>query len=139
MRFKPYECDFGFKYNGVTYDFADVDSLQIEDPEMTKLTRGANGKNVVGLVYKEGIKEPKRWTVNLLDTSLEIKALLDSIYSDGGRVDVFCISRADGSSKIAKNAILCQKPQQLLVDETAESLNIALVFETFDSGEVYKG
>lgn len=138
MRFKPYECDFGFKYNGVTYDFDDVDSLQIEDPEMTRLIRGANGKNLVGLRYKEGIKEPKKWTVNILEMSLEIKDLLETIFKNGDRVDVFCISRVDGSSKIAKNAVLCQKPQQLLVDESAESLNVALMFETFDGGEVYK-
>lgn len=138
MRFKPYECDFGIKYNGVTYDFTDVDSLQIEDAEMTRLTRGANGKNKMGLKYKEGVKEPKKWTVTILDTSLEIKTLLDKIYSAGDRLDVFCVSRLDGSSKIAKNAVLCQQPQQLLVDETPDSMNMALMFETFDAGEVYK-
>lgn len=138
MRFKPYECDFGFKYNGVTYNFEHVDGLQIEDPESTKLTRGANAANKTGLVYKEGLKEPKRWTVNVLSTSLEIKTLLDDIYSSQARLDVFCISRVDGSSKIAKEAIMCQPPRQLQVDDSPESLNMALIFETFDSGETYK-
>jgi hypothetical protein len=138
MRFKPYECDFGFKYNGVSYDFEHIDSLSVEDPEQTRIIRGANGKNKLGLVYKEGIKEPKKWTVNILETTQEIKALLDTIFNEKARVDVYCISRADGSSKIAKNAVLCQTPQQLTIDESPDSMNIALIFETFDAGEVYK-
>ena len=51
---------------------------------------------------------------------------------------MYCISRTDGSSKMAKNAVLSNKPQQLTVDETAESLNVSLEFETFDSSEVHK-
>jgi hypothetical protein len=138
MRFKPYECDFGFKYNGVSYDFAHVNSLSVEDNERTRITRGANANNKLGLVYKEGIKEPKMWTVQIMDTSLEIKELLDVIYKNRERVDVYCVSRIDGSSKIAKNAILSQEPQQLLIDETPDSMNVDLIFETFDAGEVYK-
>jgi hypothetical protein len=138
MIFRMYECEFGFKYNGIDYSFTNVMSLQIEDNEVTRLTRGANGKNVSGLIYKEGITEPKRWTVTIRDMTPEIKALLDTVYKDQERVDVYCISEATGSSKIAKNAILSQLPQQLLVDESPDSMNVALMFETFDSGEVFK-
>ena len=138
MIFRMYECEFGFKYNGIDYTFTNVMSLQIEDNEMTRLTRGANGKNVSGLIYKEGITEPKRWTVTIRDMTPEIKALLDTVYKDQERVDVYCISETTGSSKIAKNAILSQVPQQLLVDESPDSMNVALMFETFDSGEVFK-
>jgi hypothetical protein len=42
MIFKMYDCDFGIKLNGVTYDFEHVQDLQIEDPENTRLTRGSN-------------------------------------------------------------------------------------------------
>ena len=138
MNFPIYDSDFGFKFEGVSYDFTDVESLQIEDNEMTRLTRGANGRNVTGLIYKEGIKEPKRWTVTIKNMRLEVKTLLDRIFAEKLRVDVYCIKRSDGSSKIAKNAVLCQMPQQLLVDETPDSMNVALMFESFDTSEVFK-
>lgn len=138
MIFKPYECDFGFKYNGTAYDFPHVMSLQIEDSKMQRLTRGANARNLAGLVYQEGITEPERWTVSIRDMSTDVKALLDTIFKDGGRVEVYCVRRADGSSKIAKQAVLCQKPQQLLVDESPDSMNVALLFESFDTSETFK-
>jgi len=138
MIFKIYDCDFGIKYNGVNYDFTHVDNLQIEDPENTKLVRGANAGNKLGLIYKEGIKDPKKITVTIIQMSIELKAVLDQAYENKDRLDVYCISRVDGSSKIAKNAVLCQMPQQLQVDQSAESLSVALAFESFDLTEVHK-
>lgn len=138
MIFKIYDCDFGIKYNGVNYDFEHVAELQIEDPEKNRLTRGANASNKTGLVYKEGLKEPKRWTIPILQMSVELKGVLDSAFDGRARLDVYCIDRNDGSSKMAKNAILCNKPQQLTVDENPESMNVSLEFETFDSSEVHK-
>lgn len=138
MIFKPYECDFGIKRNGVNYDFTHVMSLQIEDSKMQRLTRGANAKNLAGLVYQEGITEPERWTASIRDMSTEVKAMLDEVFKNGERVDVYCIRRADGSSKMAKQAVLCQKPQQLLVDESPDSMNVALLFESFDTSETFK-
>lgn len=138
MFFKLYDCDFGIKYNGVTYDFEHVAELQIEDPERNQLTRGANAKNRIGLAYKEGLKDPKRWTLPILNMSAALKLVLDEIYDKQGRVDCFAIDRTDGSSKIAKNAILSNRPQQLTLDETAESLNVSLEFVTFDSSETHK-
>jgi hypothetical protein len=138
MIFKIYNCDFGIKINGVNYDFEHVAELQIEDPERNKLTRGSNAGNKTGLAYKEGMKEPKRWTVPILNMSVELKEVLDGAYQDQTRLDVFCIDRTDGSSKMAKNAILANKPQQLTVDESPESMNVSLEFETYDSSEVHK-
>jgi hypothetical protein len=138
MIFKIYDCDFGFKYKGVDYSFEHVAELQIEDPEKNKLTRGANQSNKLGLVYKEGIKEPKRWTIPILNMSVPLKAVLDSIFDARERLDVYCIDRNDGSSKMAKNAVLCNRPQQLTIDESPDSMNVALEFETFDSSEVHK-
>jgi hypothetical protein len=138
MIFKIYDSDFGFKYNGVNYDFTHVVDLQIEDPEMTRLVRGSNASNKLGLVYREGTKEPKRWTVTIMGMSPELKAVLDSVFEARERLDVYCISRIDGSSKIAKNAILSQLPQQLSLDESPESMNVALTFESFDTNEVHK-
>lgn len=138
MIFKMYDCDFGIKLNGVTYDFEHVQDLQIEDPENTRLVRGANAANKVGLVYKEGISDPKRVTVTIMNMSQALKGVLDTAYNDKTRLEVFCIDRNDGSSKIARNAILSQQPQQLTVDESPESMNVSLVFESFDLSETHK-
>lgn len=138
MIFKIYDCDFGIKYNGVNYDFTHVQDLQIEDPENTKLVRGSNAGNKEGLVYKEGLKDPKKMTVTILGMSSDLKAVLDQAFNNKDRLDAFCISRSDGSAKMAKNAVLSTMPQQLAVNDTPESMNVALVFETFDLSEVHK-
>jgi hypothetical protein len=138
MIFKMYNCDLGVKINGTSYDFTHVNNLQIEDPESTKLIRGGNASNKLGLIYKDGIKEPKKITVTIIDMSSDLKSVLDSAYADKTRVDVYCVDRIDGSSKMAKNAILSQQPQQLSVDDTTDSMSVALVFESFDLTETHK-
>lgn len=138
MIFKIYNCDFGMKLNGVNYDFTDVAELTIEDPEKNKLTRGSNGANKTGLAYREGTKEPKRWTLPILNMSADLKGVLDQCFVDQTRMEVYCIDRTDGSAKIAKQAILCNRPQQLSLNDTPESMNVSLEFETFDSSEVHK-
>lgn len=138
MIFKIYNSDFGIKLGGVNYNFTHVQNMTIEDPENTKLVRGANGGDKLGLVYKEGIKEPKKVTVTIIGMSLELKAALDGAYNDKVRLDVWCIDRSDGSSKMAKNAILSTQPQQLTIDENSDSMNVALIFESYDMSEVHK-
>lgn len=136
--FKIYNCDFGVKVDDVDYQFYDVAELTIEDSERNRLTRGTNATNKVGLAYKDGLAEPKKWTIPILNMSIELKALLDSAYKNQTRLDVYCIDRTDGSSKMGKNAILSNKPQQLTIDQTAESMRVMLEFETFDSSEILK-
>lgn len=138
MIFKIYDCDFGITLHGQNYDFDHVQGLQIEDPERTKLVRGGNASNKTGLVYKEGIKDAKTITVTIIGMPMALHALLKDAYAQRTRLDCYCISRVDGSSKIAKNAILSQEPEQLAVDDSAESMNTALVFESFDVSEVHK-
>lgn len=138
MIFKIYNCDFGLKLNGTDYAFEHVVEVQIEDPERNKLTRGANAGNKVGLAYKEGIRDPKRWTIPILNMSASLKGVLDSAFDDQTRLEVYCIDRNDGSSKMARNAVLSNRPQQLTIDESAESMQVSLEFETFDSSEVHK-
>jgi hypothetical protein len=136
--FKIYDCDFGVTLNGVNYDFEHVQNLTIEDPERTRLVRGGNAGNKMGLVYKEGVRDAKTITVTIIGMTMDFHNLLKSAYADKTRLDCYCVSRVDGSSKIAKNAILSQEPKQLSIDESADSLNTALVFESFDISEVYK-
>lgn len=138
MIFKLYDCDLGIKINGTSYNFEHVQEVQIEDPERNKLTRGANAGNKIGLAYKEGLKEPKRWTIPIMGMSPELKAVLDGAFDEQTRLEVFCISRSDGSSKMARNALLSNRPQQLVLDDSPESMNVSLEFETFDSSEVHK-
>lgn len=89
MIFKLYNCDFGFKINGVAYEFEHVAELQIEDPERNRLTRGANAKNKIGLPYKDGLRDPKRWTLPILDMSAEMKAVLDAAFENQTRLEVY--------------------------------------------------
>jgi hypothetical protein len=136
--FKIYNCDFGITLNGVNYNFTHVDKLTIEDPEKTRLTRGANAGNKTGLVFHEGTKEAKTITVTILGMTADIFALLKAAHDNDTRMDVFAVSREDGSSKIAKNAVLCQEPKQQTLDDSAESMNVDLIFESFDVSEVHK-
>ncbi len=138
MIYKLYDCDFGVTINSVNYDFVHVHSLAIENPEKTKLVRGGNAGNKLGLAYKEGIKEAKTITVTIMDMPLEVHNLLKAAYDNKDRLDAYCVSRVDGSSKIAKNAVLAQEPQQLQVDDSPESMNVALVFESYDVSEIHK-
>lgn len=138
MIFKLYNSDLGIKINGTAYEFEHVDNLTIEDPEVNRLVRGSNAGNKVGLTYKEGLKEPKRITVNIMGMSAELKGVLDGCFENQTRIEVYCIDRIDGSSKIAKQAILSTQPMQLNLDDTPESMTVALAFESFDLVEVHK-
>lgn len=138
MIFKLYDCDIGIKVSGVSYDFEHVAEVQIEDPERNRLTRGSNAKNKVGLTYKDGLKDPKRVTVPIMNMSAELKAVLDDCFDKQTRIEFYCISRSDGSSKMAKSAVLSNKPQQLTLDETAESMNVSIEIESFDLTETHK-
>lgn len=138
MIFKLYNCDCGVKIAGISYDFDHVEGVQIEDPEVTKLRRGNNGISKEGIVYKEGINEPKRLSFTVLGMSAELKAVLDSAFLNKTRVEAYCVDRTDGSSKIAKNSVLSNQPMQLAVDGSPESMNVILSFESFDIQENHK-
>lgn len=138
MIFRLYNCDIGIKVNGVSYNFTHVGDITIEDPERNRLIRGSNAGNREGLVYKEGLREPKILNVTIMEMTIEIKSVLDSVFADQTRVEVYAIDRQDGSNKFAKQAVLAQMPQQLSLDDTPESMNVALSFETFDMGEIHK-
>lgn len=138
MIFKIYDCEFGIKVNGTSYEFVDVAELTIESTRRNRLTRGANAANKTGLVYQEGMKDPDKWTLPILNMSADLKEVLDGAFENQDRLDVYCIDRNSGSSKMAKQAILCNKPQQLTLNDSPDSMNVSLEFETFDSSEVHK-
>lgn len=136
--FKIYECDFGITLSGVNYDFEHVENIQIDDPETTEIIRGGNAGNKTGLIYTQGLKEPKTITLTLIGIPMELHNLLKAAYVNKTRMDCYVVSRADGSSKIAKNAILSQEPKQLSVSDSAESMNTSLIFKSFDVSEEHK-
>lgn len=138
MIFKIYNCDFGIKVDGVSYDFEHVASLTIEDPERNRLTRGSNAKNKIGLSYKDGLKDPKKWTIPILQMSAALKQVLDDCYDEVKRIDAYCIDRTDGSKKMSSNCVLSNRAQQLSITDSAESMEVSLEFETFDSIETHK-
>lgn len=136
---KLIDCEIGFTIEGVNYNFPHVDSVTVEDPEETNLTRGANAGNKVGIIFKEGVKDPTRLTIPVMGLTTAMHELLKTVYDAETRFDFYCISRKSGASKFAKNAILCKKPQQLQLDETPESMNIALVIASFDVEDKPRG
>lgn len=136
--FKLYDCDVGIKVEGVAYEFEHVVQVTVEDPERNRLTRGNNAKNKDGLVYKDGLKDPKRWTTSAMGMTIDLAELLSSCFENQTRLEVFAISRKDGSSKMARKAILSNRPQQLSLDDTSESMQVSLEFESFDLSEVHK-
>lgn len=138
MIFRLYDCDVGIKIDGVAYEIPNVVEVVIEDPERNRLTRGNNPNNKVGITYKDGMREPKRWTMPFMNMSADLKSLLDSAFVDQTRLEVYAISRKDGSSKMAKNAILSNRAQQVTLDDSAESMHVSLEFESFDLSEVHK-
>ncbi len=138
MIFKLYDCDVGVTLEGVTYSFVHVDEVTYEDPETTKLIRGANLGNKLGLAYKEGSKEAKKIGLTVKGMPAELHTLLKNAYANQTRMGVFCISRVDGSSKTGKNCILSSSPKQLKLDDSPESMNTTLQFESFDIDEVHK-
>lgn len=138
MSLKLYDCDIGITLAGVNYDFTHVDSVTHEDPKRNKLIRGANAGNKIGLVYTEGTKEPDVLTTSVIEIPKALHELLTRAFENKTRMDFYCVSRSTGSAKLAKNSILAQKPFQGTIDETPESLNTSLVFESFDVSDTIK-
>lgn len=135
---KLYDCDIGITLGGVNYEFEHVDSVSVEDPRRHRLIRGANASNKVGLPYTEGIKEAVTVTTSVIGIPAALHTLLKAAFLNKERMDFWAISRQNGSSKMAKNAILSQEPQQPTLDDSPESLNTPLVFESFDVSDLLK-
>lgn len=131
--FKLYDCDVIITLKGVNYFHDHVDSVAIEDPEMRQITKGVNAQNKMGIVYMTGTKEPKNVSFVAMDLPSELVTAYTKACEDEERMDFSVVSRRDGSSFTAKNSILTQKPQQLTLDESPESMNVTLALQSFDT------
>lgn len=138
MQFKLYDCDVGATIRGVDYTWTHVNSFVTEDARRVRLTRGANAGNKEGIVYEEGVKDAEVVTVTLPDLDSAMFNLLMDVFNKKERIDVWAIQRSDGSSKTAKRAVISAKPQQLTLDDTPDSFDVALILESFDTTEVRK-
>lgn len=138
MNFKMYNCDFGFVYNGVTYEFDHVESVVVEDPETVTLTRGSNKKNKEGIVITSGTKDPKVATITLIGISQSLFSVFETVFNAKARCEAYAIDRTDGSSRLFKQAILSKQPRQLSIGEDAENLNVVVELHTYDIQEVHK-
>lgn len=136
--FKLYDCEVGFTIRGVNYVLDHVDSVTVDDPETNELIRGANAGNKIGLTYKQGLKEAKTMTTSALSLPMALHNLLKEVFNSQERIDFYAISRTDGSSKMARNAILASSPKQLTLDDSAESLQVQLMVKSYDMDEVHK-
>lgn len=136
--FKLYDCDIGFTIRGVNYNLDHVDNVTVDDPETNELIRGANAGNKIGLTYKQGLKEAKTFTTAALSIPMALHNLLKDVFDTQERFDFFVISRTDGSSKMARNAILASTPKQLQLDDSPESLQVSLIVKSYDVDENHK-
>ncbi len=138
MTFKLYDCDIGFTIRGTDYRLDHVDSVTVDDPETNELVRGANAGNKIGLSYKQGLKDAKTFTTSALAIPMALHNLLKEVFGSQERFDFWVISRSDGSSKMCRNAILGATPQQLTLDDSAESMQVSLIVKSYDTDENHK-
>lgn len=128
----------GFVYNGVDYEFLDVDNVTVTRNERKHKTRGANSKNKVGFVYKENSKMPDSVLFNVMNLSAEIMQILQNAYENETLLDVYCIDSMTGENFTGKDCIITHFPQQLNIVEGEETYNVELTFETFNLKPVVK-
>ena len=125
-------CDFYFSRNGADYDVtAAVDSATFEDPERKHLTRGSSGRNKDGLIYTEGIKDPKTITLVLVGLSQEMAAMLSDMYEQEERTDFKIVDRKTGRMRSFKQALISQRPMQGTMSDGAEEQNVQVVLESY--------
>lgn len=130
------KADVSFNYNGPRYDLTKyVDGVTIEDPETKHLTRGGSGKNKKGLSYGEGTKDPKKITIDFVGFPVAYLKLIRQIWEKEDRIDVSCIDRKTGDSRVFKEALVVNNIRQLTMKDGVEEANFQLLLETFDIDE----
>lgn len=130
-----WKCDGGFSYNGVNYNFRDLDSVAYTYNQKTHLIRGANATNKRGILQQEGGKTPDVAEYTVVDCTKEIYRLLLSIFERKERIDAFFIDRSNGEYIIFKDAVIRDKPRQTNVAEDDTSHSFVFAVESFNVTE----
>lgn len=133
--FQIWNCDGGFTYKGVNYDFQDLDSVSYTFNLKKHLIRGANAKNKKGIIQHEGGKTPDSAEYNVVDCTKEIYELLNRIYEKDERIDAFFVDRNTGEYIIFKDALIRDKPRQATVSEDDTSHSFIFAVESFNVTE----
>lgn len=124
--------DAGFSYNGANYTFTDVDTVEYTYSKKNHLTRGASGQNKVGISYKEGLKTPDSADIKVVDCSVAIYNLLQTIFDNAERISVWFIDRATGEGLTYKNAVIRDKPLQTSIGESEDTIGFMFAVESYD-------
>lgn len=135
--FQINQGDAGFSYNGVNYNFSDVDTIQYTYNKKNHLTRGASGQNKVGIAYKEGLKTADVCEIKIVDCSIAIYKLLLSLFENSNRISVSFIDRATGEGFTFKNSLIRDKPRQTEISESVDTISFMLAVESFDITEKF--
>ncbi|MDR0485700.1 MAG: hypothetical protein LBH29_03120 [Elusimicrobiota bacterium] len=123
---------------GKKYDFIGLNSVAIEDPRATHITRGADGLDKSGIEYSEGNTQPIVFTA-VVRTTQNFYPLFQKFYTDKTRLNVSIVDTINARVVFVKEAIIQKLPVQTTIDETEDSVNVSFVFESFIFDADYKG
>lgn len=130
-----WKCDGGFTYNGVNYNFRDLDSVAYTYNQKTHLIRGANATNKKGILQQEGGKTSDVAEYTVVDCAKSIYTLLLGIFERKERIDAYFVDRTNGEYIIFKDAIIRDKPRQTNVAEDDTSHSFMFAVESFNVSE----
>jgi hypothetical protein len=112
--------------------------MTIEDSQAHHLTRGLNAKNKVGIMIAEGLSEPDKITIQIMNVPSSVIELLNKIRDTGERIGAHVIDKKTGDSRFIKNAVISKRVRQLVISEGRDDLNIELTLESFDVDDKLK-
>lgn len=133
--FQIWNCEGGFTYNGVNYDFKDMDSVAYTYSRKNHLIRGANARNKKGILSQEGSKNPDTAEYTVMDCSKAVQKLLLSLFESKERIDAYFIDLNTGEYFIYKDAVIRDKPRQTNVGEDDTSHSFVFAVESFNVKE----
>lgn len=123
--------------DGNVYEFLHFDSVGVDTTARTRITRGANAGDRLGVSYKEGLKEADTMTIVAVDVPADLHTQLKTWYDAATRLKIECVDSI-GSSVVAFDSVISREPHQLSIDESVESMNLELIFESFNITTTYK-
>jgi hypothetical protein len=86
----------------------------------------------------EGISEPDKITIPIMNVSSKIIELLNKIRNGQERIDAYVIDRKTGDNRFIKNAIISKRVRQLVISEGRDDLKIEVCLESFDVDDKLK-
>lgn len=119
----------GLTVNGKTYKFVGLNSVNVSDPRVNHITRGADGIDSEGITYSSGNSQPIVITANIRTTQNFYKLFKD-LYDNKTRFDFFLVDTIDGRITTYKSAIMQSEPYQRTISENEDSIGVDFVIES---------